>query len=245
MDFELISKVRRAYHRNDFWSKEAKRLYSVVPLFRRTIDWSDTIARFIREFSYIEEHYAPILELTGETCVEFLSRLVSALMLRNHLSTNEHKQLLNSLSTGFVFNISKSPYAQALTFKACLELGGLRPAPTKLPSIIEFAKDVRTVHALLEYPVEKALPRVAQIDTLTLSPNEFSTLMEKYRSTADYHLAASHYLAEFDYHRAVEEIARKYISMDEAYEALCNKSDRSPNESVFVEKYQRIRKSIS
>lgn len=244
MDFELISKVRRAYHRNDFWSKEAKRLYPVIPLFRRTIAWSDTIVRFIQEFSYVEEHYAPVPELAGEACVEFLSRLVSALMLRKHLSVSEHEQLLNSLATDSALNVPKSPYAQTLIFKACLELGRLRPPPTKLPSIIEFAKDMRTVHALLEYPVEEALPRVAQIDALTLPADEFSALMEKYRSTADYHLAACFYLAEFDHYRAVKEIAQKYISMDEAYEALRNKSDRPPNKSVFVEKYQQIRERI-
>ena len=232
MDFELISKVRRAYHRNDFWSDEAKRLYPVIPLFSRTIVWSDTIAKFIREFRYVEENHAMLLEQTGETCVEFLSRLISALMLRKQLSTGEHGQLLNSLATGSALNIPKSPYAQALIFKACLEIGRLRPpAPTELPSIIEFAQDVRKVYVLLEYPIEEALPRVAQIDIHTmqlLSPFEFLALLEEYRSTADYHLAASYFFAEFDYHRALREIARKYISMDEAYESLHNKSDRSP-----------------
>jgi hypothetical protein len=239
---ELISKVRCAYNRDDFWSKEAKRLYPTIPFFRRTIDWSNIIAKFIQEFRYIEEHHAPILELTGETCVEFLGRLVSALMLRGELSASEHEQLLDSLAAGSGFNTPRSLYVQALVFKACLELGRLRPPPPKIPSIIEFAKEVRTVYALLEYPLEEPLPRVAQIDAVILPPKEFLALMEKYRSTADYHLAASYHLTELDYHRAVGGIARRYLSMDEAYETLHGKTDRSSNESVFVDKYERIRR---
>ena len=108
---ELILKIRSAYHRSDFWSKEAKRLYPTIPFLRRSIDWSDTIPRFIREFRYVEVHHAPILELSGETCVEFFGRLASALRLRNELSASECEQLIASLTVGSGFNTPPSPYS--------------------------------------------------------------------------------------------------------------------------------------
>ena len=244
MDSELISIVRNAYTRNDFWSKEAKRLYPAISLFRCAIDWKKTIIRFLREFSYIEEHYAILLELTGETFVEFLGRLISALMFQNHISKSEREQLLISLDAGSILNIPKNNFAQALIFKACLEIGRLRPAPAKLPSIIEFAQEVRQVIVLLKYPIEKALPKVAYCDPFAFSPGEFIYLTNKYRSTADYHLAASHYFADLEYHTALEEIARNYFNMDEAYKVLSHKQDLSPNESIFVIKYQAFRDCI-
>ena len=241
----FLDRIRGAYHKSDFWAKEAKRLYPVIPFFRPRIHWPTTIAKFITEFRYIEEYHAPVLELTGETSVEFLCRLTSAMKLKNQLSGIEEEQLIAFFISNSTINIPDKPYAQALIFKACLELGRLRPPATKIPSVIEFAKEARTVHSLLEYSLEQPLPRVVPVDTLHRSPDEFSTFFSTFRSTADYHLAASYHLAEFQYHRAISEIARYYPNMGEAYKSLCNKSNRSDCENMFVDKYERISKSMA
>lgn len=60
-----------------------------------------------------------------------------------------------------------------------------------------------------------------------------------------YHLAASYHVAEFEYHSAVGKIARHYLNMDEAYKSLRNKSSRSDYESTFIDKYERIHKSMA
>jgi hypothetical protein len=241
----LMDRIKGAYRKRDFWAKQAKRLYPTITFIRPGIHWQTAIAGFVAEFGYIEMHYAPVLELTRETSVEFLCRLTSAMKLKNQISSTEEEQFITFFISRSAMHIPDKPYAQALIFKACLELGRLRPAARKIPSVVEFAKEARTVRALLEYPLERPLPRVMSVDTIHMSSDEVSAFFSAFRSTADYHLAASHYLAEFQYHRAMSEIARFYLNMDEAYTSLCSRSNRSDSERTFVENYERINSSMA
>jgi hypothetical protein len=233
--------IRCAYHKSDFWAKPAKHLYPLISIFHPTLDWPAIITKFMKEFNDVEENYSSLLKITGETCVEFFCRLSSALKQLHKISVTEEELLLAFFVRNSAIPTPTNFYAQALIFKACLEIGRLRPDPIEINSIIEFAREVRTVAPLFYYPLELPLPIVADVDKIPMNPHEFSIFSSAIRSTADYHLAASFRLADFDYHRAVGEIARQYLNFDSAYNSLRNKNDLSSCESVFVEKYERIR----
>ena len=155
--------------------------------------------------------------------------------LKNQISPTEEKQFIDFFISLSTINVPDNPYAQALIFKACLEIGRHRPSPPKIFSFNVFTEVALTVNNLLEYPLEKPLPKVAFYNTMLMSTNDFSLLC----SSADYHLFASHYLGYFQYHKAISEIAQNHLNMEDAYEILSSKTNRSDSEETFIDKYKQ------
>lgn len=233
----MVEDVRDAYSPADLWSKVAKRICRRPALLRRRLNWSRAVREFVDEYSYIQDTRGYILEASGERIQDFLVRLTCRLHLHGEMTAAERDAFLRALRTDSPVPELDSERARALVLKACLEFGRLRPSPPKSLSVKDLVEYVRTIDELFDTPIHLPLPRRATLDTMRLTPDEFSRVLARARSTPEYHLAVAHYVADFEYAHAVEYVSCVYASLDDAFLAISRKGARSGVEERFASEY--------
>jgi hypothetical protein len=189
----------------------------------------------IRELQDVDRHRSALLGPTGETLAEFLARATCALRIREFVTMLEERQALSALEApNASFPQLEHFHAQAVLFKACLELGRLRPQPPYGVYGVSPGGLVLTVDQLVSLPLETPLPKAF----VEPSPLERTLMRDRARATVEYHLAASQKLAVFDYHRAVQAVGRRYLDLRVAFDSLRHGAQVSDAEHIFIQQYE-------
>ena len=241
---EETQKVRTIYAPSDLWSNVGKRVCRSFLFFRPSLNWPAAMKNFKAEFDYIEETRCPVLEATMELASAFLARLACALRCRDCLSEADGNMLTKAFQGVGEFEEIGDSFSSAILLKACLEMGRLRPAPRKGFHAITAFEDIRTVDELLSYPLEKPLPRRAEIDSMRLSPEQFGSLLQKMRTTPEYHFAIASKIADFEYHSAVAAVARRFPKLSDAIDFLQRTPNPTKDEQLFLQRYPEMCEQI-
>ncbi|MGA2456891.1 MAG: hypothetical protein ABSF85_04940 [Terriglobales bacterium] len=191
---------------------------------------------FLLEYAAVEKAHGCILESTGELFSEFLARLTCRLQRMEELTEGEKAAVLAALRSKSLMPDLRSDRAQALILKACLELGRLRP---RHRFITVHCSPIMTVEEIVESTIGVPLPKPATYDYSPIaSPSIYSNLLKRARATPEYHVAVASENADRDYREAVQEVSRKYDSLDVAFREIETKSQLTQREEQFVTKYR-------
>jgi hypothetical protein len=110
--------------------------------------------------------------------------------------------------------------------------------------VIDLFRDLLTVDQIITTPLEEALPKVRDIDTLWMAPDTFAQRLEEARTSPDFHLAASYYSGDFEYHKAVVAIACRFADLRKAFQDLSQQPNRTQAEELFISQFNRYVRMI-
>jgi hypothetical protein len=96
-----------------------------------------------------------------------------------------------------------------------------------------------TVDMVIKRPLAEPLPIRASV-TFPLNPIEHVALLDKARTTPEFHLAVASSSAMFEYRRAIEQLTREFSSVKEAFTVLKKRGAKTELEREFLAKYEGV-----
>ena len=218
--------VRRAYRAQKprFWSKECKKICGLFGAAR----WSHTVDRCLREIRSTQQKYGylPSFNKTSEMWQSFVSRLIGSLYIAGYITDVEKEQLLRVVTDEALLPELNNDYAKGVIFKACLEIGRIRPFGCAL-----------TIDHLMDKPINNPLPEWVSITNTLASKGQPNRSVE-------FHLAVSNSYGDHEYNSAVVKLSIEYGTLDAAHQELSKKVEFEDYERYFLERYEEYSRSI-
>jgi hypothetical protein len=240
MASDLLNAVRNLYSRDEIWSKTGQRL--VRGMFKPRIRWEISFKQFMDEFRDVEKHYRSVSP-TGEPIEVFAVRLVDRLALGKLIEHYEASILKQVIAGGEVILQLRSEEAKAILLRACFEIGRKRPElPKNLRSLEMLLLHVVTTDNLISYPLSMSLPLSTQEEWYTPTALNAADRLEC-QSVPDYHIVLALQFGDYEYAEAVSELAKRFLSLDEAFEILLNtmppiETSRGHFAHPFIERFK-------